>query len=123
MRVDFSGEWRLNKERSTDPDEMLTALGVPWIAREGLKRAGRKVVIQHRGLQWTEDTTTAVITRRKQFTLDGTMADVINPIDSSIVRGRSYVTDRGRWFREKTVLRFLFMPLPMKRSMFLASIS
>ena len=62
-RIDFSGDWTFNKERSSDPDEMLKALGVPWIARTALRRATRTVKIDHKGLAWIEDATTAVITR------------------------------------------------------------
>ena len=94
-QLDFSGDWTFNRERSSDPDEMLKALGVPWIARTALRRATRTVKIDHQGLVWIEDVTTSVITRRTELQLDGSTADVVSPLDKTVVRGRTFVEEGG----------------------------
>ena len=39
--------------------------------------------------------TTAVITRRTELQRDGSTADVVSPLDRTIVRGRTYVEEGG----------------------------
>ena len=71
LPANFTGLWNLNRGRSSDADALLKCLGVPWAARQALRRVTRTVKIAHDGLTWTEDVTTAVFTRRTELRLDG----------------------------------------------------
>jgi len=70
--VNFSGQYSLNLKLSADPTEMLTALGVPWIARKAIASSSRKLEIDHEGNEWTETIITSVMTKTMHLNLDGT---------------------------------------------------
>lgn len=94
--VNFTGRWKLNVARSSDPTEMLTALGVPWIARKALAGASRTVEVEHEGLAWTETTITAVITKTTSFSLGGSPYQEISPVDKSVIRMSTQYEEDGQ---------------------------
>jgi hypothetical protein len=75
---------------------MLTALGVPWIARKAIASSGRKLHIEHEGLDWTETIITKVMTKTMHIHLDGTPTVEISPVDKSQVTGVTQMEKGGK---------------------------
>jgi len=87
----FTGEFVLDVAASDDPSEMLTALGVPWIARKAIAKTSRTLYIEHDGLSWVETIVAPLITKTMQFSLDGTPSIEISPVDKSAITSVSSV--------------------------------
>ncbi len=83
--VNFSGEYVLDLSASDDPTEMLTEMGVPWIARKAIRSTSRTLLIEHAGIEWTETIQAPMITKTIKFRLDETPSSEISPVDKSSV--------------------------------------
>ncbi|GMH69037.1 hypothetical protein TrLO_g10649 [Triparma laevis f. longispina] len=94
--VNFSGNFVLDLHGSSDPTEMLTAMGVPWIARKAISKTVRTLIIDHSGLQWTETIVAPMITKTMKMNLDGTPAMEVSPVDKSTIKNVTTVTHDGK---------------------------
>jgi hypothetical protein len=102
----FSGTWELDKDRSSDPDEYLEALGLGYITRCAICAAGRTLEIVHESEkdpeEWTEHCTTTVITKTTKFVADGSKTTVENPIDNTPTHTTTSVEEGGACVVSKT---------------------
>jgi len=71
---DFSGTYVLDHAASDSNDEMMAALGVPWVARRAIRGTKRTVHIEHDGDVWDETTVTKFRTMEDHFDLSGTIS-------------------------------------------------
>ncbi|GMI13425.1 hypothetical protein TrVE_jg6764 [Triparma verrucosa] len=94
--VNFSGNFVLDLHNSSDPSEMLTAMGVPWIARKAISKTVRTLIIDHSGLSWTETIVAPMITKTMKMNLDGTPAMEVSPVDKSTIKNVTTVTGDGK---------------------------
>ncbi len=80
---DFSGTYVLDHKASDPNDEMMAALGVPWVARRAIRGTKRTVHIEHDGDVWDETTVTKFRTMEDHFDLSGGSLVKISPVDKS----------------------------------------
>ena len=80
---DFSGTYVLDHAASDSNDEMMAALGVPWVARRAIRGTKRTVHIEHDGDVWDETTVTKFRTMEDHFDLSGGSLVKISPVDKS----------------------------------------
>ena len=69
-------------------------LGVPWIARKALARAGapgKVLLVEGDKGTWTEDMITVVMKRRTVVRLDGSTQEIVHPADGSTIVTRTSV--------------------------------
>ena len=71
---DFSGTYVLDHKESDSNDEMMAALGVPWVARRAIRGTKRTIHIEHDGDVWDETTVTKFRTMEDHFDLSGTIS-------------------------------------------------
>lgn len=83
VAVDFSGVWVQDKARSSPLDQHLAALDVPWVARRVARASTYTAAIQHAGLWWRENATTAVVSTVTELRLDGRPQRQPHPMDGS----------------------------------------
>jgi len=80
----------LDKERSSDPSNMLKALGVPWAARVALAKCDRQLVIEQDELSWTETISSSVVSKTSHLWLDGRPCTQVSPVDHAMVTMETY---------------------------------
>ena len=80
---DFSGTYVLDHGASDSNDEMMAALGVPWVARRAIRGTKRTIHIEHDGDVWDETTVTKFRTMEDHFDLSGGSLVKISPVDKS----------------------------------------
>jgi hypothetical protein len=80
---DFSGTYVLDHNASDSNDEMMAALGVPWVARRAIRGTKRTIHIEHDGDVWDETTVTKFRTMEDHFDLSGGSLVKISPVDKS----------------------------------------
>ena len=80
---DFSGTYVLDHKESDSSDEMMAALGVPWVARRAIRGTKRTIHIEHDGDVWDETTVTKFRTMEDHFDLSGGSLVKISPVDKS----------------------------------------
>ena len=77
---------------------MLTALGVPWVARKAIAKASRTIHIEHDHDSWDETTVTSFKTMQDHYDLTGAPMVKISPVDKSsftsttVVDGENIIT-------------------------------
>mmetsp|Transcript_26315 Transcript_26315/g.54815 ORF Transcript_26315/g.54815 Transcript_26315/m.54815 type:complete len:501 (+) Transcript_26315:80-1582(+) len=95
-RVNFSGHFVLDLGASDNPTEMLTAMGVPWIARKAISKTARTLIIDQDGDDWKETIVAPMITKNMAMKLDGTPSVEISPVDKSTVTSVTTFSEDGK---------------------------
>jgi hypothetical protein len=76
-RVDFQGSWKINKLKSTTPEEQMKALGISWLFRKAAAVARPSTGIVINGCRWEEHVEVgkyvpSILTQDDVLLLDGT---------------------------------------------------